>query len=229
VKGILKYSPSFTATLSLVHTLFKWRYSEGAREKARRYLLRFAAPSPLEISGLRRQYRVQEKDGLVFAVTRPFLDKKGNEVSSQYTVLSPDSEITRKIITDGHQHGEGMIFAYSRILTQGYLVIRGKVLLKRTLNSCVGCLKIKLIPSQASLGRDETELHANSLPMQICYVDIAGHWMLPVIKGSKTKVKAWIILLTCSWSRFVKIQPLERIDADSVLTGLTVALGQYWV
>ena len=111
VKDIFKYSPSFMATLSLVHTLFKWRHSEGAREKARRYLLRFAAPSPLEISGLRRQYRVQEKDGLVFAVTRPFLDKKGNEVSSQYTVLSPDSEITRKILTDGHQHGEGIISA----------------------------------------------------------------------------------------------------------------------
>ena len=60
--------------------------------------------------------------------------------------------------------------------------------------------------------------------MQICYVDIAGHWALPVIKGSKTKVKAWIILLTCSWSRFVKIQPLTKIDADSVLAGLTVAL-----
>ena len=163
-----------------MHTLFKWRYSEGAREKARRYLLKFAAPSPVEISGLRFQYRVEKKDGLVFATTRPYMDKKGNEISSRYTVLTPKSEITRKVMVDGHIHGEGLISAYSRILSHVYLIIRGKVLLKKVMSSCVNCLKYKLIPSQASLGRDDTALHANSLPMEVSYVDIAapGHYQL---------------------------------------------------
>ena len=92
------------------------------------------------------------------------------------------------------------------------------------MSHCVKCLKFKLIPSQASLGRDETALHSNSLPMQISYIDLAGPWSLPVTKGNKTRVRVWLLLITCSWTRYVKVQPLTSITADSVLTGVTVAL-----
>ena len=128
-----------------------------------------------------------------------YTDREGNEIRARYTVLTPKSEITKKVLADCHIHGEGLISAYSRVLTSGYLVIRGKVLLKKLMTTCVKCLKFKLIPSQASLGRDETALHSNSLPMQVSFVDLAGPWLLPVTKGNKTKIKVWLLLITCSW------------------------------
>ena len=81
IKGLLKYSESYNSTVSLVTCLFKWRSPEEARNKARSYLLKFAAPSPVEISGLKRQYRVELWEGLVFATTRPYKDSEGNETS----------------------------------------------------------------------------------------------------------------------------------------------------
>ena len=139
-------------------------------------------------------------------------------------MLTAKSEITKKILADCHLHGEGLVSTYARVLTSGFLVIRGKVVLKKIMMQCVKCLKFKLIPSQASLGRDETALHSNSKPMQISYLDLAGPWSLPVTTGSRTRVKVWLVLTTCSWTRFVKIQPLTIISAKSVLEGVTVSL-----
>ena len=114
------------------------------------------------------------------------------------TLLTSKADITKKILFDQHLHGEGFINAYTKLLTEGYLIIRGKVLLKRTLDHCSKCRRHRLIPSQSSLGRDETQAHTAAPPMQISYLDLAGPFTMAITKGVEITVKVWILWASCS-------------------------------
>ena len=125
---------------------------------------------------------------------------------------------------DLHIHGEGIVSGYARILTQGYLIIKGKTVLKKILSSCVGCLKVRMITSVSPMGTDETLLHSQTLPMKIVYMDLAGYWTLPVVRGEEATTKVWWLLLTCSWSRFVKIQVMTEVSARAVMESTETAM-----
>ena len=60
--------------------------------------------------------------------------------------------------------------------------------------------------------------------MSIVYIDLAGPLQIPMVRGEEKLIKVWLLMVTCSWSRFLKIQLMTEISSQAVVTSLETAM-----
>ena len=143
-------------------------------------------------------------------------------------LLHPNSEFTRKLVQ--HYHGTilkhmGGISCLLCELNSSYWIAGTLPALKRVINECVQCRKLRpkpMVQQMAPLpmdripGNEETN---RPVPFEVTALDAAGPWYTTQGRG-KSKTKRWLLILRCAKFGAIHHEMLWSMSTDSFLKAL---------
>ena len=169
----------------------------------------------------------------------PFLDSNSvlrvagrlKESSLDYNVKHPiilpkDNVLTMRILSYYHEltNHQGRHITHSAVRSAGYFIEKGSSIIKKFINSCVMCRKLRFSCAKqlmADLPSDRVEA---TPPFLRTGLDVMGPWV--VSDGLSTRhhnrqKKFWAVLFTCLASRAVHIELIPSMDTSSMKNALT--------
>ena len=142
-------------------------------------------------------------------------------IQGDYPVYLPSNHLLSKMIVEQAHiqtlHG-GVTLTMSKVREE-YWIPKLRALVKKVIGQCCGCKRFHAtplpVPQQGNLPKERTE---GSTPFGVIGVDYAG----PLIyrNRSKTELKAYIILYTCSLTRGINIELLPDMSCVEFLASL---------
>ena len=124
----------------------------------------------------------------------------------------------RMIIQDSHTHGIGYLNHLNSVLRKGFISTNIKKLIKKHQSSCVTCHHLRLLSSTSKQSPQTALIYSKSPPFSTSQIDFAGPFQ------RKEGVKAYKLVVTCSWSDGVLFQALPSLTASDTLRALEIAM-----
>ena len=147
-------------------------------------------------------------------------------VSTKHPILLPDcSPITRLIVSHFHSltRHQGRVITMSAIRQAGYFIQHGSGVIKKFINSCITCRRLRRNP----LTQRMTDLPCDRLeatpPFTYCGIDVFGPFCTAdriSTRRSASSRKMWGLLFICLASKAVHIEPLVAMDTSSFKNAL---------
>ena len=218
---------NFQKTVNIISCYFQWKPENRgnllkSRELARQFLFSLAPPSADQISGLGRQYLIESEGKKTFLLTRPF--KLGDRsVQKRLLLVDGKSVVGRQIIRSYHQHCSDTSRELARMSDSGLLITNARSYLRKIQSECKRCKRIRLSPAEELIG-DNIQKEASELPPYFTsYADCWGPVKVRLKRGHC--IKAWVLSLTCVWSRHFSMTLLTDLSSDSFLSGILAITG----
>ncbi|XP_067932830.1 uncharacterized protein [Watersipora subatra] len=99
----------------------------------------------------------------------------------------------------------------------GIWMVNGSGVVKRVLNQCVGCARLRKAPETQLMGELLKERMEATPPFTNIGIDTFGPYY---VKDKRTELKRWGLLITCLYSRAVHIKVLDDMSADTLIQAL---------
>ena len=174
-----------------------------------------------------REHKPQPNNALppIMAQLNVFLDDDLIRVQSKFdrwadhakynypVLLAKDSKLTALIVSDIHsKRGHAGIYSVLNELRKNYYVPNHFSIVKRVLRECVHCRRMngRTIKVTQNSYRD-FRVSPPNVPFRYIFIDHFGPYM---VKNNGKKVKVWVLLFSCLWSRATNLK---------MCTDLTVA------
>ena len=221
----------FNKAVTILSFLYQWKAEvrddpKKAQLKAREFLYSLASPTQAQISGLQRQYNITKQDNGpgIFLISRPFT--MGDQISQRkLRLLDGKSLVGRSILQSFHVHCQSIDRQIAKILENGLFLVGSRSYLQKMMEKCKTCLRIRKT-AQSALQGPSPQLESALFPVyyqSVC--DVVGPIKVSVRSGvgtrGNTKIrKAYILSLTCLWSRHLSLTLLDDLSASTFLTAL---------
>ena len=168
-----------------------------------------------------------DKQGLLRVKSK--FSRWNDDVSLRFPVLLPkNSHLTRMIIMDFHEKlSHAGCYRLLTELRKHFWVTHYFSVVKKVLKECVTCKKIKqrTIKLNQSPYR-EFRLDPPNVPFRSIFIDHFGPYH---VKYGGKKVKVWILLVTCLWSRAINLKICWNMSAKEFLRALQLHCLEYGV
>ena len=225
---------SFRKVVNILSCYFQWKKefrgdAVRARDQARQFLFRLSEPSEKQISGLERQYVITRGEAGIFLISRPFT--LGDQTSQRkLRLLDGKSQMGRSILRDYHIHCCSTDRELCKIYEDGLFLVGARSYLQKVQKICKTCIKIRQITIQ-SLQGPGPQIEASRHPAYWrSMADIIGPIRVKVRSGTETRGsqprRAYILSLTCLWSRHLSLALLNDLTADTFLSTLLTISSQ---
>ncbi|XP_067932907.1 uncharacterized protein [Watersipora subatra] len=96
-------------------------------------------------------------------------------------------------------------------------MVNGSGVVKRVLNQCVGCARLRKAPETQLMGELPKERMEATPTFTNIGIDTFGPYY---VKDKRTALKRWRLLITCLYSRAVHIEVLDDMSADTLIQAL---------
>lgn len=118
---------------------------------------------------------------------------------------------------------QGRVITMGAVRSAGYYILHGSSVIKKTLKSCVTCIKMRgNFESQMMSNLPSDRLHEEP-PFTYCGMDVFGPYEVTDGKSTRRNTpckKTWGIVFTCLVSKAVHIEPLPHLDISSFKNAL---------
>ena len=148
------------------------------------------------------------------------------EYKHKYPILLPhDHVITNRIVNYYHcsvKH-QGRFITMSAIREAGYYISRGSSLIRKFINRCVVCKKLRAKLSEQKMSDLPKDRLQCEPPFSSTGMDVFGPYSLVegvATRRSNSVKKCWAIIFTCLNSRATHIEPLPSLDTNSLRNAL---------
>lgn len=137
-------------------------------------------------------------------------------------LLPMEHPVTQAVLQHHHiltKH-QGRTITYSAVRQAGYMIERGRRVVRKLLEKCVTCRRLRAsceTPMMSSLPEERT---TPAPPFTAVGLDVFGHWF--VRHGHRTRrstglQKCWAVLFTCLASRAVHIECIPSLDTPTFI------------
>jgi len=132
-------------------------------------------------------------------------------------LLPPKSSATILLIKHFHEsvHHQGRFITTGAIRQAGYYILNGTSAVKKFINSCVTCRKLRAKTMEQKMSDLPADrLHENP-PFTYSGMDVCGPFHLSEgigTRGRKSSIKVWAILFICLVSTAVHVEVLPSLD-----------------
>ena len=218
---------SFRRALGIIQCWFLWKKKHRgdflqAETEAQELLFSLAKPDDKQISGLRRQYKIEVVHNVnnaeeVYLISRPY-QFDNRILQTKLRLLSGRTKIGRRILDDYHIHCCSTDRELAALHAAGLFLTDARNYLKKLQKTCKTCLRIRRTQMEASMGTSYQISASQYPPYFRSFGDLVG----PIkVKVAPRKIrKCWILGITCCWTRHVSLQLLTSLSADCFLAGL---------
>jgi hypothetical protein len=141
-------------------------------------------------------------------------------------LLSRDSALTKLIIQDIHSSlSHGGVYCVLKQLRSQFWIRGCFSLVRRLLRECIVCKRLNARPIKLnqSAYRD-FRLNPPSRVFSYIFIDYMGPWL--TVLGS-CKVKVWVLVITCLWSRAINLKICTSANVDCFLRALQLHIYEH--
>ena len=229
----LRLSPSIVNDLShlpfkkihvIIGYLLHFNYNDFnvCLKKSLYFLLSFMQPTAKQINRLEKQFKLHISSDSVYLLSRPYFLGQTSVQQDQLLAVDGTSMLGKKLLQGYHIHVSSPSSELAQLYTDNFYVIGARKFFKKLQLSCRTCKRIRQITHEAAMGPNLQQAVSKLPPMVAVFFDVFG----PVfVKLSRTqKRKAYILTVTCIWSRFTVFMLMHDLSANSVLTGLSTVM-----
>ena len=226
---------SFKKIINILSYYYQWKKefrgdSVKAQEQARLFMYNLANPTEEQISGLKRQYVItKEGEGEIFLISRPFT-LEDQTLQRKLRLLDGRSLVGRSILRSYHVHCQSVDRQLCKMYEDGLFLVGSRSYLKRMLSECKTCTRIRQTTIQSLQGPSPTMEASLHPAYHTSCADVVGPILVKTRKGLDTRGsqprKAYILSLTCLWSRHLSLTLLDDLQADTFLTALLTISSQ---
>ena len=157
----------------------------------------------------------------------PFLDESGilrvggrlkqaqmNQGATHPVLLPGEADISTLLIQHFHNltHHQGRGLTMAMIRGGGFWILGMGNKVKKLLHECVICSKLRGSPMEQQMGNLPRERLIPAPPFTNCGCDTFGPFE---IKQGGSRVKRWVVLITCMYSRAVHLECVHSLSTDS--------------
>ena len=131
-------------------------------------------------------------------------------------LLSKDSDLVPLLIRDIHlKTSHGGVYSVLTEMRKQFWVPKLFSLVKRQVKHCLGCKRFRARPIKInqSCYREE-RLDASNVPFKNVYLDHMGPFY---VKKENQKVKVWVLVITCMWSRAINMKVCDNLTTSEFL------------
>ena len=167
----------------------------------------------------------RDTDGLL-KVKSKFERWKDNAKYCFPILLSKHSKLTYLIITDLHQrHAHAGVYSILAQLRKQFYVPQHFSAVKKILKECVVCRRFNRRPIQLNQSSyRQFRLDPPNRPFAYIFIDHMGYFW---IKHNNKKVKAWILCITCLWSRAINLKVCLDLTVKELLRSLQLHIFEF--
>ena len=219
---------TFTKTVSILACPLQWmkKYrgdTVKAQAQARELLFGLARPSEQQITGLKRQYLIEREGEDVHLISRPFTLEKDKTFSKKLRLLDGRSPVGRSILRSYHVHCSSTDREISNLFEDGLFLAGCRAYLRKLQRSCKACLRIRKETVQQYMGPSQQIVASKYPSYYFSFSDIVGPIFVttdrPGTRGARRR-RAYILSLTCIWSRHITFTLVNDLTAASFLAGI---------
>ncbi|XP_067930805.1 uncharacterized protein [Watersipora subatra] len=138
----------------------------------------------------------------------------------KYPIIIPKNSHLAYLLTV-HYHKQishlGRRSTLAAIRDAGIWMVNGSGVVKRVLNQCVGCARLRKAPETQLMGELPKEKMEATPPFTNIGIDTFGPYY---VKDKRTELKRWGLQITCLYSRAVHIEVLDDMSADTLIQAL---------
>ena len=157
----------------------------------------------------------------------PFIDERGilrvggrlrqaqlDQQVSFPIILPGNSDIDTLVIQHFHNltHHQGRGLTIAEIRRGGFWILGLSYKVKRVIHACVICSKLRGSPVEQRMADLPEERLTPTPPFTNCGCDTFGPFE---VKQGRSRVKRWVLIVTCMYSRAVHLESLHSLSSDS--------------
>jgi hypothetical protein len=159
------------------------------------------------------------EDGVLRVGGRVQASKMLSKREKHPAILPRWCHVTNLIVKHYHEksHHQGRSITLSLVRQSGYWVVGGSSVVKKVIQNCVVCKKLRGKNCEQIMGNLPAERLEPSPPFTHIGVDCFGPY---VVKDRRSEIKRWGLLTTCLYSRAVHLEVLDDLSTDSFLCAL---------
>ena len=149
------------------------------------------------------------------------LDRNFRPQSSFPLLISKSSKLTELIVRDlHHKCNHAGVYTVLKELRKSFWLTRRYSTAKRILKDCIICRRYnrRTIQLNQSSYKDE-RLNPSNIPYGYIYIDYLGPFE---VKSNGSKVKIWLLILTCMWSRAINLVICHDYSVKEFLRSLQI-------
>ena len=140
-------------------------------------------------------------------------------------LLSKDHALSVLVVRHYHESTkhQGRHLTMGAIREAGYYIEKGSKLIRRVINACVHCRRLRADPSEQFMASLPPSRIEDTVPFYHTGVDVFGPYMISENKSArqtKGTKKIWGLILTCMTSRALHVEPLSGLDTSSLAYAL---------
>ena len=199
-----------------------------AQSLAKELVYSLAAPSKEQISGVKRQFLVEEKKdekykkGQVWCISRPFTLEGQNSHQRKLRLLDGTGLAGRSILRHLHIHCASSDTEMSRMYEMGVFCVGARRYFRKMQSDCFTCRRIRKIAVEQYQG-ESIQMKAQHMPPYFySHADMVGPIKIKIRRNIVQK--GYILSLTCAWSRHVSFRLLTDMRSNTFLQAL-IAVG----
>ena len=193
-------------------------------QEAENYLFNLMNPTKDQAEGLKRQYKVIEKSGGVYLITRLFATED-KPIQKYLRLLNGKTKLAQKYLNSVHVHCCSSERELTKLFENNVYVTGARTYLKNLQYDCITCRKIRKVAEKAECGPSFQELSSKNEIFSRSQIDIKGPVKLRLTRNKSQK--GWICGLTCSWSRLTVLCLLTEMSSNALLKALKTICYQY--